>query len=259
MKKYTFFCAIFITIGISAQENLNFVFCNILNYPQAPPYNRDQILAGLLKEMQPDIFMVCKLESENASNAILKTSLNFSTDRFEAAPYVNNTSSSFNLRQMASFDKNKFVIDDNAPITYVEESYAVFGNNGNCYNRRIDDPACNRAYDETVRDSLYQMNDHLPVDIELEADATFLPPLGLEDIAAWSIGSTIVKDLLDINLKYALPNRRVAIYDQTGRLVLPQDIQGNKVRIPSVSISSGVYYALLENTLFNLLKFIKVN
>jgi endonuclease/exonuclease/phosphatase family metal-dependent hydrolase len=408
MKKFLLFIVITLSIGLHAQENLNLVFYNVLNFPQAPPSNRDQILSLLVDEMQPDLFMICELESENGGNDILNNSLNVSTNRFTAAPYVNNTSSGANLQQLLYYDQNKFelvetsivantvrdinryklklrteeelflevfiahlkasqgedneairltmvqeftsfleTLDPNTPVilagdlnlyrstepayeelldpsnnivlvdpintpgewnsnpdfeaihtqstrtssndfdgfgagggldsrfdfilmskdllenggdvSYVEESYAAFGNNGNCYNNRLDDEDCDGLYSQATRNLLYQMSDHLPVIAQLETNATFLPPLSLEDIDKGFLSNTIVKDYLEITLLDAQPNGYISIYDQTGRLIMKQAIIGNKTTIPSVSLSVGVYYAVLNDPKVNPLKFIKIN
>lgn len=408
MKKLLVIFTILVSVTLTAQESLNLAFYNILNYPQAPPTNREQILSLLVDEMQPDIFMICELESENAGNDILNNSLNVSTNRFASAPYVNNTSSGANLQQLLYFDRNKFELIDTSiiattirdinryrlklrteeelfleifiahlkasqgednealrldmvqeftqyletldpstyvvfagdlnlyrssepayeklldpnnniqlldpistpgewnsnpsfasvhtqstrisnddfdgfgagggldsrfdfilmsknlienanDISYVNGSYAAFGNNGNCYNNRLDNTSCDGFYSAATRNLLYEMSDHLPVIAQLEADATFLPPLSLEDINRWSLTRTIVKDDLEISFMNTQPDAQVSIYDQTGRLILKRNVQGNKVSLPLVSISTGVYYAVLNNPKTSPLKFIKIN
>lgn len=408
MKKVILLVITGICLVTHAQENLNLVFYNVLNYPQGPPSNRNQILSLLIDEMQPDLFMVCELESQNGSNDILNTSLNFNTTRFAAAPYVNNTSSGSNLQQQLFFDSNKFELDEtsivqtslrdinryrlktrteeelflevfvahlkasqgedneairldmvedlinfldtldpgvpvvfagdfnlysssepayqailnsqnairfidpintpgdwnsnssfaavhtqstrisnddfddfgagggldsrfdfillsenmqdqNSPITYVENSYAAFGNNENCYNNRIDDEDCEGVYSSATRALLYQMSDHLPVVAQLAIDATFLPPLSLEDIELWWLGNTIVEETLEIHLKYAQPNGHITIYDQTGRIVLQIQVTANNISLPISFLSQGLYYARLSDTQAKAHKFIKVN
>lgn len=93
---------------IHAQENLNLVFYNLLNYPTAPPANRNQILSALIQEMEPDLFMVCELESLNGANEILDTSLNSVNNIYAAAPYINNTSSGSDLQQLLYYNDTLF-------------------------------------------------------------------------------------------------------------------------------------------------------
>jgi exonuclease III len=56
-----------------------------------------------------------------------------------------------------------------SPLRYVDDSYAAFGNSGNCFNDNITD--CSGGdWSEEVRSALYYMSDHLPVVLEMEAD-----------------------------------------------------------------------------------------
>ena len=410
MKKIILLYILSLAIGVSAQENLNLVFYNLLNYPQAPPSNRDQILSFLVEEMQPDLFMVCELESENGSNDILNVSLNFDTIRFEAAPYVNNTSSGSNLQNQLYFDKNKFelvetsivqtslrdinryrlklrteeelfievfvahlkasqgedneairlsmvedlidfldtidptvpvifagdfnlyssqepayqallntanpipfidpidtpgdwnnnaafeavhtqstrisndefddfgagggldsrfdfivmsptLFDADEPIRYIEESYDAFGNNGNCYNMRIDDTDCDGFYDASIRALLYQMSDHLPVVAQLEADATFLPPLSLEDVGTIAAQKTLVSDYLELRLNNVPQVSVIHIYNNLGQKLKEVAVTGVNARISVSNLSNGIYFAVIEDEGVSIqpLKFIKHN
>ena len=91
-----------------AQEVINLAFYNVLNYPEAPPENREEILADIVDAMQPDLFMICELESEAAGIDILDNSLNSVNDVFNVAPYQNNTSSTSDLQQLLYYNRNKF-------------------------------------------------------------------------------------------------------------------------------------------------------
>ena len=410
MKKCILFITIFLSLGLSAQENLNLVFYNLLNYPQAPPSNRDQILSFLIEEMQPDLFMVCELESENGSNDILNVSLNFDEIRYDAAPYVNNTSSGSNLQNQLYFDKNKFEIDEtsivqtslrdinryrlklrteeelflevfvahlkasqgedneairlsmvedlidfldtidpntpvvfagdfnlyssqepayqalinannpiqfidpidtpgdwnnnsafeqvhtqstrisndefddfgagggldsrfdfillspplfdaNATLRYVDNSYAAFGNNANCFNQRIDSDNCDGFYNSSVRNLLYQMSDHLPVVAQLEADATFLPPLSLEDVGNLSAQKTVVSDYLELSFNNIPQVNTVGIYNNLGQKIKEVLIDGFSAQISVSNLSNGMYFAVVEgdDVFVRPLKFIKHN
>lgn len=116
MKKLLVLFTILLSVTLAAQENLNIVFYNVLNYPQALSSSRDQNLIALLEGMRPDIFTICKLESKNAGNNILNSSLNASTNGFESASYLHNTSSDVNLQRLVCFDKNKFELSKSAII-----------------------------------------------------------------------------------------------------------------------------------------------
>jgi len=410
MKKVILLYTLCLSLGINAQENLNLVFYNLLNYPQAPPSNRDQILSFLIGEMQPDLFMVCELESENASNDVLNLSLNFESLRYESAPYVNNTSGSSNLQNQLYFDKNKFeleeasiiqttlrdinryrlklrteeelfmevfvahlkasqgedneairlsmvenlllfldtmdsdvpvvfagdfnlyssqepayqallntanpiqfldpidtpgdwnnnsaftqvhtqstpisndefddfgagggldsrfdfilmspsLFDANQPIRYVDNSYVAFGNNGNCFNGRIDSNNCDGFFNNNLRGLLYLMSDHLPVVAQLEADATFLPPLSLEDIGSINAQKTLVNNYLELNLNNLPQASVISIYNNLGQKLKEIALTGINARISVSNLSNGMYFAVIEDEGVSIqpLKFIKYN
>ncbi|RMB59527.1 T9SS C-terminal target domain-containing protein [Dokdonia sinensis] len=105
-----FFALLFISLGtlVQAQETINLAFYNVLNYPSAPPDNREVILQDIVAEMNPDIFMICELESEDAGGDILDNSLNAFNDVYNQAPYFNNTSSGADLQQLLYYNRNKF-------------------------------------------------------------------------------------------------------------------------------------------------------
>ncbi len=59
-------------------------------------------------------------------------------------------------------------------LTYRTGSFKAFGNNGNCFNKKINDNTCTGEFSQTLRDNLYQMSDHIPVVCTLETSAHFI-------------------------------------------------------------------------------------
>lgn len=102
----------FVSLG-SAQEDYTLMFYNLLNYPEAPPSNREVILKQILEEVQPDIFMVCELQNEVAANSILTNALNDIGDAVYTMPnFIQNTSSgNQDLQQHIYFDESKFSLN----------------------------------------------------------------------------------------------------------------------------------------------------
>lgn len=86
------------------------MFYNLLNYPEAPPSNRDEILKDLIEEVQPDIFMVCELQNQIGANLILNNVLNSIGETVYTMPeFIENTSSSNqSIQQHIYFDESKF-------------------------------------------------------------------------------------------------------------------------------------------------------
>ncbi len=105
---FTLITCLCIGFSVQAQEVINLAFYNVLNYPSAPPENREIILQDILAEIDPDIFMICELESGAAGEDILDNSLNAFNDVYNQAPYQNNTSSNADLQQLLYYNRNKF-------------------------------------------------------------------------------------------------------------------------------------------------------
>lgn len=106
------------TIYISfanAQTEIKTMFYNLLNYPTAPPSNRNIILKNILNTYEPDLFLVCELESETASSSILNFSLSEINKNYQRAvffPNQSDTSSDSSLQQLAFFNSDYFELDD---------------------------------------------------------------------------------------------------------------------------------------------------
>jgi hypothetical protein len=63
-----------VSLCVSAQGTIKTMFYNLLEFPSAQPNNREQILMEILNEYEPDLFMICELESEYGADLILNTS-----------------------------------------------------------------------------------------------------------------------------------------------------------------------------------------
>lgn len=97
-------------VGFS-QETLNTMFYNIFRFPSSPPANRELILKEILNEYQPDLFMVCELETEDGADLILNTSFADQPDVFDRAVFYSNTSSSTDfIQNMVFFNTQKLIL-----------------------------------------------------------------------------------------------------------------------------------------------------
>src|SRR5690554_397397 len=95
-----------------SQETINTMFYNIFRFPSSPPANRELILREILDEYQPDLFIVCELETETGADLILNTSLANQSDAFERAMFYSNTSSSTDfLQNMVFFNTQKLILE----------------------------------------------------------------------------------------------------------------------------------------------------
>ena len=429
MKKSFLFVLLLCATTLFGQTEFSMVFYNLLNYPTAPPNNRDEILADILQEVQADIFMVSELESSAGSIEILNSSLNNGATVFESAPYQNNTSSGSDLQQLLYYNASLFnligtdivatdvrdinrytlqllsenddanprfleifvthlkssdgaenrqirldmvrdfteyledidiapntniifagdlnlytseeaayqlllnntstifvdpidtpgdwntnsdfesihtqstrisnsgfgnygagggldsrfdfimfsenILDPTNDISYIPGSYEAVGNNGNCFNNRLDSVDCEGTYAQSLRDMLYQMSDHLPIKARFQVNDDVLSTYEFEDIQAlaWFVGSNIVSDNATLEIAFrpinsgvimhtlnakenTLPTS-VSIFDQLGRHIYSLEVTGEKLQLPVAKLSSGLYFITLNNFAATPLKFIK--
>ncbi len=114
MKKVIFTYLFFIGLlgTLNAQETINAMFYNLLEFPEAPPTNRAEILKIIVQDYQPDLFMVCELESEEGANIILNTSLQTADNRYLKANFVTNQSNTqTDLQQMVFYNSKKLILE----------------------------------------------------------------------------------------------------------------------------------------------------
>jgi len=88
LKRCFFILLLFVFQGAIAQEVLKTMVYNLLNFPTAPPANRQVILRDILDEFQPDLFMVNELESELGADLILNESILPSRPYFERSAFI---------------------------------------------------------------------------------------------------------------------------------------------------------------------------
>ncbi len=404
MKSKIFLLVLLLCIQSNAQTTFKTMFYNILNYPTAPPTNRNTILKNILNDYQPDIFMVCELESEIASEDILNYSLGEINKNYAKATFVYNqsdTSTDSNLQQglfynsdyftlinqeeiltnirdinhytlklntfnqnsnpilleifvthlkasqgttneqkrfemvqqftnaLNNLDPNSYVIfagdfnfytssengyqeilnpnntiimkdvvnmdnslqswhtnynwkeihtqstrlsnsgfsgygaggglDDrfdfiilsesitnDSTINYVANSYKSYGNNQNCYNKRIDDTSCSGEFSQEMRNNLYNMSDHLPVTLELTSNET-LHNNSYTNKTTFYLKGNLVSKKLKIVINNAFLRKKVLIANTLGQIILEKKITQNDFEINVSNLKKGVYFLKIES------------
>ena len=416
MKFYLFFISFCFTVSFQAQTTFKTMFYNLLNYPTAPPANRNTILKDILNTYEPDIFMVCELESEQASNDILNFSLSEINKNYLSTTFVSNRSSTSeysNLQQEIFYNSDYFtlenqeeiqtnirdinhytlqlknnnqntnpiyleifvthlkasqstynqqqrldmvtqftnalnnldpdsyvifagdfnfytssesgyqkILDNNnhvlmkdvlnlnnntqswhtnynyraihtqatrlsnsnfsgygaggglddrfdfitfseniletSDINYIQNSYKSYGNNGNCYNKRIDDNSCAGNYDFTLRSNLYLMSDHLPVIASIQSAMT----LGTKNIS-WNaskiklLNGNLIKDSIALKVSEDLVHHRFTLYNNLGQIVVDKKITQSQVSINTLDLAKGIYFIKVAGYT-KIIKFVKI-
>lgn len=110
MKKLVL-CSVISLLSFSsnAQEQLRLMFYNLFEYPEELPVYRAPILKRIVNDIDPDLFLVCELQSEEGADNILYEVLNYHPDKeFKRAPFVPNQSNDYSeLQQLAFYNSKK--------------------------------------------------------------------------------------------------------------------------------------------------------
>lgn len=103
---------ILLSLGASGQETIKTMMYNILDFPGAFPTNRTTILRDILDDYDPDIFMVCELQSQYGADLILNTSLNHNGIEYVRAPFIPSQSGAMDHQQMIFYRKGMFSLEN---------------------------------------------------------------------------------------------------------------------------------------------------
>ena len=402
---------IFSTSFIEAQDVIKTMFYNLLEFPDAPPSNRVSILKTILDDYQPDLFMVCELQSEEGANTILNTSLQTNDKRYEKADFVSNQSNpTTDLQQLVFYNKKKLILDrqdlintgirdinhylfklntpdkesnpvyldvfvahlkssqgfreeqqrldmvldftsnlinipsdhyvifsgdfnlytgqegayqelldqtnaivlkdpidkngnwhnnssyqdihtqssrvsnddfddkgagggmddrfdfilisenleNNSALKYTPNTYKAYGNNGNCYNKAVNDVSCNGIFSQTIREALYNMSDHLPVIMQLETDRVLSTESKnlTKDYLAFRDGNFITNNI-SLKVNTSILGQEIVIFNSMGQQMKSIILNHQIKNIDATNFANGIYYIKLQNTT-STLKFIKL-
>jgi hypothetical protein len=152
----------------------------------------------------------------------------------------------------------------NPDIFYINNSYQVFGNNGNinCFNSEINTNNCDGVeFDSTIRNALYNMSDHLPVTLELQTNETLSTTNSKLTQAFTIIGSNLVTNKLSIQIDTnKFKSDLIFIFNTLGQKIGSYKVQNlNLLELNVSNLSNGIYYIVASNYDLKPLKFIKSN
>ncbi|RDK87300.1 hypothetical protein [Marinirhabdus gelatinilytica] len=210
----------FLSVSLSgiAQENLNVMFYNLLEFPSASPGNRFIILRDIVAEFPPDIFMICELESEAGADTLLNETLNFETLSFNRAPYLTNQSSTSPLQQMLYYRRDKFTLENTSTILTSVRDINKYELKLNTVNGATD-PVVLYLYVAHLKSSDGASNEAIRLDMvnEFTNDLLSLPPDAFVVFAG------------DLNLYDSNEPAYIELLDNTNPIVLkdPIDTPGN--------------------------------
>lgn len=153
-------------------------------------------------------------------------------------------------------------LEDGQTLKYLPGSYQTFGNNGDCFNKAINNDSCSGIYSLPLRNLLFQMSDHAPVVMTLGTSLHF--PTKVEAVISSNFRSfsflrgNVVHERLTLSFSVGQMNQEEAliIYDVTGRVLFESNIApAQKKMILSLSDwSSGMYYIRMGGRLKRFVK-----
>ncbi len=153
-------------------------------------------------------------------------------------------------------------LQTDAEVYYKNNTYSAYGNNGNCYNKSVNDPVCSGTYSQTIRDYLFNFSDHLPVVLEIETTQTLTVSLEnyTPNLISFTQGNLVTNQLvLNVNTHY-LKNQNIYIYNQLGQQLFSIPVGTTKtLHINTSQLANGVYYTSTSKNQKSPLKFTKYN
>lgn len=146
---------------------------------------------------------------------------------------------------------------NNNKFTFKPETYAAYGNNGNCFNLSINDPICDGTYNTALRTQLYNMSDHLPVVLDFESSENII--LNTETIDQGTTGLQIKNTLVKNNLHiFSETNTTIEIFSMLGQKINSFNVLPNIKNIINLeNLSSGIYLLIATNNNSAPIKIIK--
>ncbi|MDT0557476.1 T9SS type A sorting domain-containing protein [Ichthyenterobacterium sp. W332] len=147
-------------------------------------------------------------------------------------------------------------------LSYVANSYKVFGNNNNpnCYNSRINSSDCSGSdFSFAIREALHNFSDHLPVTIELQTNASLTNQEFLAEANIEFVDGNLISDQLRLKINPSIViTSPIEIYDALGHLVKTITLSNSIIQTVTVSeLSNGLYFLRFPEVNIETLKFIK--
>lgn len=133
------------------------------------------------------------------------------------------------------------IFNGNGPITYLNNSYTAYGNNGNIFNDNIFDS----NLPSSVEQALYRASDHLPV----YADFTFTGTPAARSEApkvAFTLAPNPVSGVVEVQLQAVPREGQLRIVDAAGRVVLTQALTERSTKIATENLPAGMYVVHVE-------------
>lgn len=116
-KRNVLFILLFVVSLLQGQTRIKTMFYNTLNYnSNAESEARTPHLKTILDDVKPDLFMVCELKNEIASNYLFNNAIITSNPSFKKADFNTSRSPATDLLQMVYYNAEKLTLEFNEVI-----------------------------------------------------------------------------------------------------------------------------------------------
>ena len=117
LRRILFYLFSFWSVFLVGQTNIKTMFYNTLNYnSDLSSQNRTHHLKTILESVQPDLFMVCEIKNETASNYLFNNAVLPFNRNFSKTPFSQGQSPDTSLLQTVYYNSNKLILENNAVI-----------------------------------------------------------------------------------------------------------------------------------------------
>ncbi|WP_413531478.1 T9SS type A sorting domain-containing protein [Empedobacter brevis] len=149
---------------------------------------------------------------------------------------------------------------NSSSLSYVNDSYKAYGNNGNCLDKDVKDPNCTGIFSQTLRNNLYYMSDHLPVVMQFKIHDNLSTKTIESKPFFWLESSNITNGKIMIGIdksRLNALNNTFFVYNSIGQFVKSVPINNqSSITIDFQGLAAGVYYIKTKES-NEVLKFIK--
>jgi len=112
LARLLFLLSLLLTQWCFGKTGLGSRIYNLSGFSYASPTNRFVTLNSILNTYPPDLFMVCKIETQHDGLDILNEPLPYSTSDFAVASSLLNTSEVILMPQLVGYDTNNLAMKD---------------------------------------------------------------------------------------------------------------------------------------------------
>jgi len=143
---------------------------------------------------------------------------------------------------------SKYIKNKTAGISYVADSYTTIGQDGNHFNKSINE-GVNSSVSSEMADALFNMSDHLPLSLEIECDVNITANISSVNNSQISCMPNPFTNTLNIRYNTSVPTD-IKVFNVTGQLVYTKHIDNTKevnINWNTTKLKKGLYFIQIQN------------